>query len=98
MRINKLALIAAGESSASKLAIIRGMLSSFCERIHESGYSFAELDDAPRSFCEGDPNAGKTYSKLVRDLLAITYAEEVVERNEVHLDRPPQPFSRTRCS
>ena len=68
-----------GRSDSEKVKFLRHTLLDFCKYIHRRGYRFDKLDDAPGEFFAHDKRGPQSGSNLIRSLLSIVNAEELVE-------------------
>lgn len=67
-----------GKSPEEKLKLIEHLAFDLCRLLDERGYSFKGGADAPRKFFEEHPSAPRIGSELVRHLLGIVWAEDMV--------------------
>ena len=75
----KLQQMMCGRSDREKVGVLKNVLLDFCKYIHRRGYRFDQLDDAPREFFVHDKRGPQSGSNLIRSLLSIVDAEELVE-------------------
>ena len=68
-----------GRSDSENVKFLMHTLMDFCKYIHRRGYRFDELYDAPREFFVHDKRGAQSGSNLIRPLLSIVDAEELVE-------------------
>ena len=79
MNNTKLQQMMCGRPDSEKVKFLRHTLLDFCKYIHRRGYRFDELNDAPREFFVHDKRGPQSGSNLIRSLLSIVDAEELVE-------------------
>ena len=75
----KMVLIAAGEPAAVKLALIKGILTSLLNHIHEVGHEFDGTGNPPLEFMKTNKHAAKAAADLIHHLFCITMAEELLK-------------------
>ena len=72
-------LLAAGEDGDAKMALVTENVMSLCRYIDENGYSFGEGSDGPLQFFKEHKHSAKAGADLIKNLLCIIYAEELVK-------------------
>jgi hypothetical protein len=74
---------AVGRPPAEKLEMVENALFALCKHIEDRGYSFGDMADngenAPVRFFAEDENGARRASELVRFLLGVIWAEEIVK-------------------
>ena len=72
-------LLAAGEGDDAKMALVTENVMSLCQYISDAGDEFGAGSDGPLQFFNEHKHSAKAGADLIKNLLCIIWAEELVK-------------------